>query len=293
MVSHLAKYPTCMTHLFRPGYICFDRTLIIPDMLKMYFDKQNMVYCESNIFTTSPCASLHHSQIEMMGASWIYGHMTTNVHSSLDKGEGGLNLPTGSSYPTLPYRIKGKCSGIAPTSQRVWDAETLIHINVSHRGVFAVSLSLLRLSLLSMDTCSISVRHTGIPPHCADRRAPFWGCGVNLWYESREEVAAQAPQLVAPPHSAIREATLREIEFGVVIWRMQNGWYSRCERKKEDKQQRRGRREDRGREWKSGLEINHRWVCYRQIKNTSVEIEAEDGKCAAQPHWHDGECAAD
>ena len=76
MILYIGKSLICMMH-FKAWINCFDIAVIISDVLKTYFEKQK-TFCEKNILkATLPCASLHHSQI--------------------------LNLPTGSSQPTLPY----------------------------------------------------------------------------------------------------------------------------------------------------------------------------------------------
>lgn len=66
-----------------------------------YFDKQNMVCCEKNIFATM-CFSP--SQPHMMSASWNYGHMTTNVHHFLYKGVGQF---THRLIPLSPMCLSG------------------------------------------------------------------------------------------------------------------------------------------------------------------------------------------
>lgn len=92
MILYVSKSPTCIIYNFRPGWFCFDITVIIPHMQKIYFDKQKTVFCVKKYLPLLPCASLHHSKMEMMGASWIYGHMTKHVHDYLDT-RGGSTYP--------------------------------------------------------------------------------------------------------------------------------------------------------------------------------------------------------
>ena len=66
--------------------------MILPHMQKIYFDKQKTVFCVKKYLPLLPCASLHHSKMEMMGTSWIYGHMIKHVHGYLDT-RGGSTYP--------------------------------------------------------------------------------------------------------------------------------------------------------------------------------------------------------
>lgn len=104
MILYVSKSPTCIIYNFRPGWFCFDITVIIPHMQKIYFDKQKTVFCVKKYLPLLPCASLHHSKMEMMGASWIYGHMTKHVHDYLDT-RGGSTYPLAHLTSLSPIEV--------------------------------------------------------------------------------------------------------------------------------------------------------------------------------------------
>ena len=92
---------------FEPSEGKFTNLLFQVKVSSFHFMKNQiscviLLYCAKNILET-PCSSLHHRQIYIMGTSWIDGQIKTNVYSCLNAVVGSTYTLAHFTPPTYPY----------------------------------------------------------------------------------------------------------------------------------------------------------------------------------------------